>query len=80
MNGNLRKMTLIKTVYPAKSYTSEFFYDQMDKSGRITIPALTRNHIELYDELDGGLHKKLSLQEHLPCLTERVEFRAKLQS
>jgi hypothetical protein len=34
------------TVFPAKSYTGECFYAQMDKSGRITIPALTRKLLE----------------------------------
>jgi DNA-binding transcriptional regulator/RsmH inhibitor MraZ len=33
-------------VFPAKSYTGEGFYAQMDKSGRITIPALTRKILE----------------------------------
>ena len=34
------------TVFPAKSYTGECFYAQIDKSGRITIPALTKKLLE----------------------------------
>ena len=34
------------TVFPAKSYTGENFYARMDKSGRITIPALARRLLE----------------------------------
>ena len=34
------------TVFPAKGYVGECFYAKMDKSGRITIPALTRKLLE----------------------------------
>ena len=34
------------TVFPERSYTGECFYAQIDKSGRITIPALTRKLLE----------------------------------